>query len=43
VQQTVERVIDTPWDWDRINEQIEEASDQQIEFLKGSSSGAADG
>ena len=43
VQQTFERVLDTPWDWDRINEQIEEASDQQIEFLKGSSSGAAGG
>jgi hypothetical protein len=43
VQQTFERILDTPWDWDRINAQIEEASDQQIEFLKGSSSGAAGG
>ena len=43
VQQTLNRVLDVPWDWNRMNEQIEEASDQQIEFLKGSSSRAAGG
>jgi hypothetical protein len=43
VQQTFERVLDTPWDWHRINEHIEEASDQQIEFLKGSRASAGGG
>jgi hypothetical protein len=43
VQQAFEQVIDKSWDWDRINEQIEEASDQQIEFLQDSISGDAGG
>jgi hypothetical protein len=43
VQKAIEQVIATSWDWDRINGQIEKASDQQIEFLQGSSSGAAGG
>ena len=36
LQRTFEQAVDMPWDWDRINLQIEEASDQQVEFLKGS-------
>ena len=39
----IEHVLDKSWDWDRNNGQIEEASDQRIEFLQGSSSGAAGG
>jgi hypothetical protein len=36
LQQTFERVIGAPWDWARINGQIEAESDRQIEFLQGS-------
>lgn len=39
LQRTFKRAVDMPWDWDRINLQIEEASDQQVEFLKGSMDG----
>jgi hypothetical protein len=33
LQRTFERVADTPWDWDRLNDRIEETSDQQMAFL----------
>jgi len=39
LQRTFEQVVDMPWDWDRINVQVEEASDQQVEFLRGSMAG----
>jgi ElaB/YqjD/DUF883 family membrane-anchored ribosome-binding protein len=39
LERVFERVVDTPWDWDRINEQIEEASDRQIEFLNNAKAG----